>query len=170
MELWDAYLPDGQKAGQTLLRSEPVPAGLYHIVADVLVKHADGDYLVVQRDYRKQLFPGLFEAGASGCVVQGEIPRDGALRELREETGLRTDSLTFMFATSNLQDTIYVGYLCITDCEKDDIILQEGETIGYRWLNERDFFAFLQTDSFAKGQKQRWMPYLYAVARFGMSD
>ena len=170
MELWDAYLPDGRKAGRTLLRSEPIPPGLYHMVADVLVKHADGDYLVVQRDYRKEICPGMFEAGASGSVLRGETAHQGALRELREETGICTDTLTFMFATSNLQDTLYVGFLCITDCDKDSIVLQEEETIAYRWLNEREFFAFLQTDSFSKSEKQRWMPYLYAVARYGVSE
>ena len=83
MELWDAYLPDGRKAGRTLTRGEPVPAGLFHLVADELVKHTDGAYLVMQRDFRKNGYPGLFEAGASGAVRMGETPYEGALRELR---------------------------------------------------------------------------------------
>lgn len=167
MELWDAYLPDGRKAGRTLLRGEPVPAGLYHIVSDVLVKHTDGEYLVTQRDLRKETYPGQYEAGASGSILQGETPYEGALRELEEETGIRAERLTFLFATNNLRDTIYYCYLCLTDCDKSSVTLQEGETIAYRWLSERDFFAFLQTEIFAKGERQRWMPYLYSVAKFG---
>ena len=29
----------------------------------------------------------------------------------------------------------YVEYLCITDCDKDSVKLQEGETSDYRWVD-----------------------------------
>ena len=166
-ELWDAYLPDGRKAGRTIMRGEPVPAGLYHIVADVLVKHTDGDYLVMQRDFRKEGYPGKFEAGASGAILQGETPYQGALRELLEETGIAADALTFLFATSDLKQTLYFSYLCLTDCDKLSVTLQEGETVSFRWLPERDFFAFVQTGDFAAGPLTRWQAYWDAVRAFG---
>ena len=28
-------------------------------------------------------------------------------------------------------------YLCVTDCKKDSIILQEGETIDYKWVDRK---------------------------------
>ena len=158
-ERWDAYLPDGRKAGQTLFRGEPIPNGLFHIVADVLVKHTDGTYLLMQRDFRKEGYPGKFEAGASGAILLGETPYEGALRELREETGIHADSLTFLFAASDLTQTLYFSYLCLTDCDKQSVTLQEGETIAYRWLTEKDFFAFIKTDAFASGPLTRWAPY-----------
>lgn len=42
MELWDAYLEDGAPAGCELVRGEAIPAGLYHLVSEVLVQHEDG--------------------------------------------------------------------------------------------------------------------------------
>ena len=33
----------------------------------------------------------------------------------------------------NKTRSCYVEYLCVTDCDKDSIILQEGETIAYKW-------------------------------------
>ena len=167
MEHWDAYLADGRQAGRTLTRDEAIPAGLYHIVADVLVKHTDGDYLVMQRDFRKKGYPGMYEAGASGAILQGETPYEGALRELREETGIRADRLTFLFAASDLKETLYFSYLCLTDCAKDSVTLQEGETISYRWLSEPEFLAFIQTPDFAQGPLARWQPYLKTAAAFG---
>jgi len=166
MEQWDAYGKDGRKTGGTLVRGEPIPAGVFHIVADVLVRHADGDYLVMQRDFRKEGFPGKFEAGASGSVLAGETPCEGALRELREETGIRANGLTFLFAKSNLKDTLYFYYLCRTDCAKDGITLQEGETIAFRWLSAADFPAFLRSPAFAAGPRERWLPYLGEVAAY----
>ena len=32
--------------------------------------------------------------------------------------------------------TLFVEYLCITDCEKDSIKLQEGETVNFRWIDK----------------------------------
>lgn len=166
MELWDAYLADGRKAGRTLARGGELPAGLFHIVSDVLVKHTDGDYLVMQRDFRKEGFPGKFETGASGAILAGETPYEGALRELREETGIRADGLTFLFAASDLRCTLYFRYLCITDCDKDSVTLQEGETISLRWLDEAAFFAFIQTPDFAQSARERWLPYQKTVSAF----
>ena len=34
--------------------------------------------------------------------------------------------------------SIYVEYLCITDTDKDSILLQEGETIDYKWMTANE--------------------------------
>ena len=44
--------------------------------------------LVTQRDYNKPNYPGLFESGAAGSILKGETFLVGAIRELREETGI----------------------------------------------------------------------------------
>ena len=58
MEIWDAYFKDGTPAGVDLIRGEKVPEGLYHIVCEILVRHTDGDYLLMQRDFEKIGYPG----------------------------------------------------------------------------------------------------------------
>ena len=37
MELWDAYNEKGERVPGTLVRGEPVPKGLYHLVCCILV-------------------------------------------------------------------------------------------------------------------------------------
>ena len=49
LEIWDAYLIDGTLANQDLVRGEPIPKGLYHLVSEILVRHIDGDYLLFRR-------------------------------------------------------------------------------------------------------------------------
>ncbi len=53
MEIWDGYFIDGTLANQDLIRGEKIPNGLYHLVCDILVRHVDGDYLLMQRDFCK---------------------------------------------------------------------------------------------------------------------
>ena len=61
MEIWDAYKKDGTLAGRDLIRGQAIDEGLYHLVSEVTVKHKDGSYLFMQRDYKKETFPGLYE-------------------------------------------------------------------------------------------------------------
>jgi len=162
MEEWDAYKEDGSLAGFNLYRDEPVPAGLYHLVCEVLVKHTDGSYLLMQRDFKKKDYPGMFEATAGGSALKGETPVVAALRELKEETGIEADELIQIYHILS-HDVIYYGFLCITDCEKSSIILQQGETISHIWLPEKDFLRFINTNEYIQAHKDRLAPYLRTI-------
>ena len=55
MEFWDAYNEQCEIIdGITLIRGEKIPDGIYHLVSDIIVRHADGSYLLMQRDKEKQ--------------------------------------------------------------------------------------------------------------------
>ena len=139
MELWDAYDRNFNKIdGVALVRGEPIPEGLYHLVSEVIVRHADGSYLLMQRDPKK-IHGGMWEATAGGSALQGENALDCAVRELREETGIVPERLTEIGRLAiNRNHSIYVEYLCVTNCEKDAVTLQEGETVAWRWISRDD--------------------------------
>lgn len=162
MEIWDAYLPDGTLAGCDLIRGEPIPDGLYHLVSEVLVRHIDGDYLLMQRDCRKPNYGGFFEASAGGSALKGEDALCCAKRELREETGIQSGNLTNIgrFVSHN---TIYETFLCVTDCDKASVTLQEGETVSCKWLSEAEFIDFVNSDAMITVQFQRYQPYLKRI-------
>ena len=48
VEKWDAYYEDGSMAGCDLIRGLPIPDGLYHLACECLVKHNDGEYLLME--------------------------------------------------------------------------------------------------------------------------
>ena len=134
-ELWDAYDNNFNRMnGIDLVRGETIPNGVYHLVCEIIVKHIDGTYLLMQRDFRKHL-GGKWEVTAGGSALKGENPLVGAIRELKEETGLEAkDIKEIQKIVQDIDHSLYVEYLCVTDCEKDSIILQEGETIDYKWI------------------------------------
>ena len=159
MELWDAYDSDFRKVdGVALIRGEPIPEGLRHLVCDVIVRHTDGSYLLMQRDMRKQ-YGGMWEASAGGSALQNDTPAVCAARELLEETGIRADHLEEVGRTTT-RDTFYVEFLCVTDCAKDSVRLQQGETVDYRWVGAPEFFRLLRTEPVLKKQYPRYKPYL----------
>ncbi|MBQ7344406.1 MAG: NUDIX domain-containing protein [Clostridia bacterium] len=158
MEIWDGYRADGTPLGIDLVRGEPVPEGVYFLVVEILVRHTDGEYLLMRRDLGKPAFPGYFEATAGGAAQKGEDPLTAALRELREETGIEAEALE-PIANMLYRQMICYQYLCVTDRDKDSITLQEGETIGYKWVSESEFIEFISSGDMIPTQKERYTEY-----------
>lgn len=158
MEIWDGYNVDGTLAGVDLVRGEPIPDGIYFMTVEILVRHTDGDYLLMERDPSKPAFPGYLEATAGGAAQKGEDPYTAALRELREETGISAQKLE-PIANMPYRHMLNYQYLCVTDCPKDSVTLQEGETVGYRWVTEEDFIAFINSGEMIPTQRERYDPY-----------
>ncbi len=141
-ELWDAYDRNLDKIeGVTLTRGEKIPDGLFHLVAEVIVKHTEGEYLLMQRDPRKH-YGGMWEATAGGSALAGETAFDCAKRELYEETGILTSDLVRVgHVASEENRTIYAEYFCVTDHDKQSVVLQEGETSAYKWVTKDELLA-----------------------------
>ena len=156
MELWDAYTRDGVKTGETLVRDEPIPAGRYHLVCEVLVRHVDGEYLCMIRSRQKPNYPLYPECTAGGSALMGDDPLSCIRRELREETGIEWEDFEEVARTVREEyATIFHSFFCTVDWPKDAITLQEGETEAYEWLSEEQFIELLNSDRMIPGQPQR---------------
>lgn len=157
MEVWDAY--DGkmnQVEGVSLVRGEKIPDGYFHLCSEIIVRHKDGSYLIMQRDKRKHQ-GGKWEATAGGSAMQGEDSLTCAIRELREETGIDAKELTELGKVIHyLHQSIYVDYLCVTDVEKDKVTLQEGETTDYKWISAREL-RNMSRDELVTGRIQNFI-------------
>ena len=147
MELWDAYDKNFHHINNvTLIRGETIPDGLFHLVCDIIVKHTDGDYLLMQRDHGKH-FGGMWEATAGGSALQGEAPLDCAIRELYEETGIAAEKLAEVGRVVDEKNhSLYVEFLCVTNFPKDSIILQNGETSDYKWVSKDELVAMKRSE------------------------
>ena len=146
MELWDAYNADGTLAGFDLVRGEKIPEGFFHMVCEAVIRHVDGEYLLMQRSFEKDVYPGAWEIGAGGSVLKGEDKLEGVFREVREETGIDTGEFEEIYHwVQESNQTIYYGYLLKTDYDKKAITLQDGETIDYKWLTKEEFIEFFDT-------------------------
>ena len=139
IEIWDAY--DGQLnklEGIDLVRGEKIPDGMYHLVSEIIVRHDDGTYLLMQRDFNKHL-GGKWELSAGGSALKGETPMECARRELQEETGIAFGEMKELGRILHEgHHSLYVEYLCVTDWDKHAIRLQVGETVNYRWVDKNE--------------------------------
>lgn len=146
-EIWDAYDKNENKLGLDIYRDQPVPEGVYHIVVEIYVFSADGRVLITQRDEHKH-YPLKWE-NTGGSILKGETPIQGAIRELKEETGITVSEEQLQLAYTDVCEPsrIYKCFVAhVTGNEK--IILQEGETVDYKWLPYDEFLEFIKTDKF----------------------
>lgn len=156
-ELWDGYDRELERIeGMVLVRDEAIPAGVYHLVCDVIVRHVDGSYLLMRRDLGKH-HGGMWELTAGGSALQGEGPLECGKRELMEETGIVAGELEELGrVVCEENGTFYVEFLCVTDWRKDGVVLQEGETIDYRWV-ERDVLLGMRYGELATERTLRFV-------------
>lgn len=161
MELWDAYDENEIKVGIDLIRGDKIEEGLLHAIVVVVVYHEDGTYLLMQRDWNKSKFPGLWEAGASGCVLKGENFLGAAKRELLEETGIVCESFKLIDSIRNMKtNTFYKVFSCVCNIEKDSIILQKGETINFKWISSNELIDFIDSEYFLTPSPKNLLEYV----------
>ena len=161
MELWDLYDRDGKKTGEVWERrrgkNNEIPEGRYHLVSDILVKHVDGTFLLVKRDPEKDLYPGYWEASAGGSGLQGEGPLVCAKRELFEETGIKADKFQLISKTFRDKSRCLIySYLTVVNCKKDAIVLQEGESVDYKWVDATGLIKYSESDKAIKSGVERF--------------
>lgn len=134
-EMFDLYNEKMEPLGELAERGAPIPRGKYHLIVNILSVNFENRVLITQRDYAKN-FGGLWEV-TEGAVIAGETPLQGAVRELREETGLNAlpEALDYrgqLIFKSERRNHIVLFYLFRADFHEEDIKLQPGETIGAR--------------------------------------
>lgn len=168
-ELWDAYDREGTPLGFDLVRGEPLPEGVYHLVAEIFAVTADGRVLVTKR-HPDKAWGGYWEYTAGG-VVKGESPVQGALRELREETGIVVSEQdmhpVYVDARPGIDElnTIYHSFVVFFDPAKQTIRLQDGETVDYDLLPYEEFKQVLMEDHFVDVIRQRFLDHQEAYDR-----
>lgn len=164
MEIWDGYYRDGTLAGMELIRGEDIPQGLYHMVCEAVIHHTDGTYLLMQRSYQKEIFPGNWEIGAGGSALKGENKTEAILREIMEETGIDDGDLKEIYHLAHdKHQSIYYGFLLTTSCDKNSIRLQEGETIDYKWITKKELIEFFESSQCIPNSKERLKDFINSI-------
>lgn len=168
MELWDAYRADGTLADFDLIRGQKIPENYFHMVCEAVIRHIDGDYLLMQRSFAKEIYPGKWEIGAGGSALKGEDKITAVLREIKEETGIDEGELKEIYhVVHEGHQSIYYGFLLATSYDKNCIKLQEGETIDYKWVSKSELVDFYESGQCSPPLKERLKDFMDEMAYKG---
>lgn len=132
-EYFDLYTADRRRLGRRIQRGAPVPHGEYHIVVQIMTVNSRGEILLTQRVPEKTS-GGRWEC-SGGCAISGETSREAAVRELFEETGIRTNtaeiSLEWTLTTESMLRDFYMVH---RDIPLEDLVLQSAEVCAAKWV------------------------------------
>ena len=150
-EVWE--LVDGQKRKTGILHerihSDLIPKGLFHIVVEIWTKLPDGTLLLTRRSPQKPM--GLLWECTMGSVLVGEESRDGAVRELAEETGIRAEKADLKLVNTVVYSN-YIMDVYLYECDIDitEVVLQEDEVCGAKLATEAEILTMIENDEFVE--------------------
>lgn len=107
------------------------------IIVHTLIKTNKG-YLVTKRSKEETTYKEYWDI-PGGLANYGELPRETAIRETKEEVGLDITPTRIIHEDSNFdkpKNLIFIRlvYLCELNSKIDEIILQEEEHSEYRFI------------------------------------
>ena len=149
MEAWDLYTKDRVKTGQTMLRGDRVPEGLFHLQVHVCIFNEQGEMLIQQRQSTKRWYAGLWDYSVGGSAVAGDTSLAAAERETLEELGLRVSLAGRKPAVTRWYGSIIDDYYILPlNVVLSDLHLQREEVQAVRWAGREDILALLAEGQF----------------------
>lgn len=147
-ETWDLYDRDGNRTGLSMVRGEPTPPGLYHLVVHVWPFDGRGRLLIQRRADHLAWLPGIW-AGTGGSAVQGEDSLAAAMRETAEELGLELDREALVFGARLVRKDSFADlwFARVAEHEKQGITPGE-EVAAVRWVRLEDIPDLVEEGTF----------------------
>jgi 8-oxo-dGTP pyrophosphatase MutT (NUDIX family) len=134
-EFWDLYDAERRPLNELHMRGDRMRRGTYHIAVGIWTVNDKNEILLTLRSREKRDWPQMWE-NTAGSVLAGESSRQAAVRELREETGIRVkEDELFLLGTERGRNTIGDCYIVRKNVPLRDIVFQRGETCAARWVS-----------------------------------
>lgn len=131
MEYWDVYNKKGKWKRRVIRKGEWLKNNEYHIIVEGWILRDDGNFIIQRRALEKKSFAGMWYCSAGGSVISGETPKEGMIREFKEELGIDIDSDELRLKRIIIdKNTIFYIYLVHKNIFLDDITLQAEEVMA----------------------------------------
>jgi isopentenyldiphosphate isomerase len=126
---------EGDRVLAQATRREVRQRNLRHRAVYILIFNSYGQLFVHRRTLTKDIFPGYWDVAVGGVVNAGEDYDDGAVRELREELGVRNVPLRRLFPMRYEDASNQVhGMVYSCTCE-GSFTLQASEILSGEWMD-----------------------------------
>lgn len=164
IETWDLFDKNNNFKGTFIRGNGMIPQGLYHKTVEVIPSDMQGNMLLTQRSMRKKSGGGQYEFPA-GSVISGETEQQAAVRELKEETGLRPSKL-YLLQIARSPGIIRYTYLAyIPNLMDKKIVYPPEEVMGHMIVDYDTWMTMLTTDQYNHFRTNSYNAKLYATVK-----
>lgn len=143
-----AVLDDAGEPRGYATRADVRRSNLLHAATAILVRRPDGRVYVHRRTDSKDIYPGAHDCWAGGVVVAGELPMEGARRELAEELGIKGAPLQPLLVTRWTDASVRAIYHVYAVNWDGPIVQQESEVAWGAWWTVEQLRTKLADPSF----------------------
>lgn len=121
------------------------------LIIHTLVVNDKGEVLILQRSKLEDVLPEYWDI-PGGTLEDGEDPAVGAIREVKEETGLNIFEPQLFFQRSNVdlkKNKQFVTLVFLAKNTGAEVILNPCEHSEYEWINVKDVSKYKTVDYLA---------------------
>ncbi|MDU7151259.1 MAG: NUDIX domain-containing protein [Peptoniphilus grossensis] len=161
MEYWDVYDKKGKWKRRAIRKGERLKNDEYHIIVEGWILRDDGNFIIQRRALDKKSFAGMWYCSAGGSVISRETPKEGMVREFKEELGVDiSEEELHLKRIITEKNTIFYIFLVRKNISLDEIKLQEEEVMDVdladpnkirKMVEDKTFIGLDYYEKFFKG-------------------
>ncbi|WP_019124893.1 NUDIX hydrolase [Peptoniphilus grossensis] len=161
MEYWDVYDKKGKWKRRAIRKGERLKNDEYHIIVEGWILRDDGNFIIQRRALDKKSFAGMWYCSAGGSVISRETPKEGMVREFKEELGIDiSEEELRLKRIITEKNTIFYIFLVRKNISLDEIKLQEEEVMDVdladpnkirKMVEDKTFIGLDYYEKFFKG-------------------
>ena len=146
-ELWDIYDTNRKKTGKLAQRGpNALKEGEYHIIVTGIIINSKNELLLSKRAEHKT-HPLMWEF-TTGSLLAGEESKEGVLREIKEELGIKFETNDAIYFKEIRRDEYPSDFKDLWLFKKDvnikDITFPDGEAIEAKWVTIDEFMNMVK--------------------------
>lgn len=149
MEQWDIVNGFREKVGKTWIRGDEMSEGDFHQVVHIWIMNKNGQFLIQQRQPWKIGWQNMWDCSAAGSVLMGETSEMGAIRETKEELGIKLQmehaEVIFTVKFSRGFDD---HWLVKQDIDVEKLNLQYEEVADAKWATVDEILELVERGDF----------------------
>jgi len=114
------------------------------LIVHTIISNDNGEVLIMQRSKKNDVLPEYWDV-PGGTLEDGEDPADGAIREIKEESGLDISGVRLFFQKSNVdvsKNKQFVTLIFYTKTSDTDVTINPEEHDAFVWIKPSDIGAY----------------------------
>ena len=144
MEYIDIFDENNNPIGEKKEKQQAHEDGNFHRTAHVWIINDKNELLLQKRSASKKSHPNCWDISGAGHIRAGENVIDGAIRELKEELGVKSEEkdlqyITTIKSTKNPKNKEF-QYVYLLRCNKkiEEYIFEDGEVSDVKYIFYKD--------------------------------